>query len=78
VSARETKTNATAFTKEAVSEVDKLSRMLEKSQADLAVARDQLGFKDAEIKELAIKHREALDTAIRQKVDEAKAKAEVC
>ena len=78
VSARETKTNVTAFTKEAVSEVDKLSRMLEKSQADLAVARDQLGFKDAEIKELAIKHREALDTAIHQKVDEAKAKAEVC
>lgn len=76
--ARESKAIARASTAQAGSEVDKLSRLLEKAQADLALARNQLEAKDAQMKQQASDNREALDAAIREKVGEANAKAEVC
>jgi hypothetical protein len=76
--AREAGSTARATTKEAGSEADKLSRLLERAEADLADARQQLETKEMEMKQQSSQHKTKLDEAIMKSVDEAKEKAEVC
>ena len=75
--AREAQTSAQASTKEAGSEADKLSCLLERAEADLADVRRQLETKEMEMKQQSSQHKTKLDEAIRKSVDEAKEKAEV-
>jgi hypothetical protein len=75
--ARDAQTSARASTKEVGSEADKLSRLLERAEADLADARRQLETKEMEMKQQSSQHKTKLDEAIMKSVDEAKEKAEV-
>jgi hypothetical protein len=75
--AREAQTSARASTKEAGLEADKLSCLLERAEADLAEARQQIGNKEMEVKKQSSEYKTKLDEAIRKSVDEAKEKAEV-
>jgi hypothetical protein len=75
--AQEAQTSAQASTKEAGSEADKLSCLLERAEADLADVRRQLETKEMEMKQQSSQHKTKLDEAIRKSVDEAKEKAEV-